>query len=302
MLTPVSLGRPPAHARRARSDVLGGVSVASHAPRDRRGIQLGPRVRIGGTIGKIGQQVKVAAGKIASNPFVEGIAGATLGPGAAAAVGALGKALDTSHGSVGAGSIAGGGLQGYGAGKLGGIVKNGLNSVIGGAPTDGASGSTSIIDRLKGLVTGGGADGTGNFGLAGDIGGKLLGGGGGAGGPGGSFLDKALLAGSIASNAADRERQQGVQNRAIDYTTGSYDARAPLRARALASLSTDQAAPDLSSIFENPGNAYDRARRGMPPLATRTPAAAAQTGGQALSGALSQRAKATPPTMTPVAY
>lgn len=123
--------RPPVRSeRRARSDAL------SRSPRGAsRGWQIGPRIRIGGTVGKVGQNVKIAAGKALTNPIVDGaltlIPG--VGPAFAAAAGAAGQALDTSngglHGASGVGKLATGAAKGYAAGKIAGGIKDAVNMV-----------------------------------------------------------------------------------------------------------------------------------------------------------------------------
>lgn len=287
----------PSIHRRARSDARGA------GPRLARGFQIGPKIRIGGTIGKIGQNVKIAAGKALSNPIVDGaltlIPG--VGPGLAAAAGAAGKVLDTSngglHGVQGVMDVAKGAAAGYGAGKLAVGLKSGIGSTISGLMSgknpDGSP--MSVLDRLKGLVAGGGADGQGSLGTLGDIAGKIggvAGAAGGGGGGGGSLLDTGLLAASVASNAQQRAKANSLRDSGVDYLKSGYDERAPLRTRAMSMLQ-DTSTPDLSSIFKNDGNVYDQQRRGT--LAPQAPSAASQmTGGQALSNTLSSRALATP--------
>lgn len=223
---------------RARSDAM-----SKGVRGERRGIQIGPKIRVGGTLGKVGQDLKIGAGKVASNPWVQGIAGATLGPGAAAAIGALGKTLDTSHGSVGLGDIAKGGVQGYGAGKLG--------QTVGGLAKGGLS-----LGKVGGLVTGGGADGQGNFGALGDAAGKLGGGLGlGSLGGGGNLVDMGL-GGLAAANAAHLQGQSDqYAHNALDTANQSYDARAPLRLAGVEGMLHPEAgnAAKLAGVKANTG-------------------------------------------------
>ena len=99
------------HRVRARSD--------QHTPSprgERRGIQIGPRIRVGGTLGHIGQQAKETLGKIDKKaaPFVAMIPG--VGQIAAPIMNIAGNALDTSNG---------GGIK-----SLGDIGRVGLESAL----------------------------------------------------------------------------------------------------------------------------------------------------------------------------
>lgn len=243
------LNARPAQAR-GREIMTGGAR-----PNDRRGIQLGPRIRIGGSLGALGQKAKVGTGKVLSNKIVQGVIGATAGPWAAAAAGAAGKALDTSRGRVGIGDLAKGGVTGGISGLAGMGVKNAVGSIA----RHGVKGAVgSGLSTAKRLVSGGGSDGTGRFGMAGDLVGRF--GGGDDDGGRSSVLDALLLGGGIAASAADRKRQQDMQNRAAKYATDSYDSRAGLREKGL-QMAMDDSTQDLSSLFADPGNPYDRQRR-----------------------------------------
>jgi hypothetical protein len=206
-------------------------------------MQIGPRIRIGGTLGKLGQGLKIGAGKVMSNPIAQGLAGAIGGPWAGAAVGGLGKVLDTSGGSVGLGDIAGGTLKGGAAGfagsKLGGILKGGLGKIGG----------------LGGLVTGGGSDGKGNFGALGDLGGRIGGAAtGGLGGllGGGGLGDNLLMGGALAATIADAKRGRDLQEKGLNYATEGYDQKADLRTQALGALKNPQPV-DLAAKFQTRG-------------------------------------------------
>jgi hypothetical protein len=250
----VTLGRTPVH-RRARSDAL-----AAGVRAERRGFQIGPRIRVGGTLGKIGQKIKSvlpspgqAIGSIVAGPLGTVVGGSVDGSTTPLQKNIGNTVAGTAAGIAGAGALGIGPAAGAaGGGGAGGLIKSG-------------------IDKVGGLV---------------ESGVDKIGGGSG-------LLDAGLMAAAIASNAADRQRQRELQNQSVDYAKSGYDAKAGLRSRALAQLSTDQPAPDLANIFENPGNGYDRQKRGMPPLSNRTPAAALMTSGKALSGALANRVKAT---------
>lgn len=205
--------------RRSRTDVFG------PGPSTRRGIQIGPRIRIGGTVGKIGQNIKTGVGKVLSNPIVEG--GLSLIPGVgpigSAIAGGLGRALDTTGGSVGLGDIAGGALQGgvsgIGAGALKGALSGGLSlgNILKSAP------------QLAGLFGSAGGVANGGLGL-------------------GNLLDLGL-GGAQAVNAAQ------LQNKANQYATNaqsavqdSYNERAPLRAQGLGMIQNPGAGVNLGGL------------------------------------------------------
>jgi hypothetical protein len=292
----------PRTERRARSDMM------ARSPRgETRQWQLGPKIRVGGSIGRVGQNIKIATGKALSNPLVDGALALIpgVGPGISAAAGATGRALDTSngglHGLSGLASLAAGGATGDVAGRGGNairggiqnIAKNGIGSVVNGGATrsaagtvagkmagahntvaadgtvpynpddpygdgnpngPGPSGGDGFMDYMKKMISGGGKDGQGNLGSLGDVMGGLFGNGG---------MDKLLMGGGIAAAAADKQRQQGFQDKAADYATGDYDKNAGMRDEGR-SLVADRSTPDLSSLYQNSGNPYDRARRGMP--------------------------------------
>lgn len=198
---------------RARSDAL------LHSARgERRGLQIGPRIRVGGTVGKIGQNIKIGTGKVLSNPIAQGIIGATLGPGAAAAAGGLGRALDTTNGGSGIGDIALSGLKGYGAGKVGQVVKGVGSGIKAGFDAGGVTGALKAgVGKLplSGLV--GGAGGDGGFDL-GNLG--------------------TLASGAIGAYQVGKERDaaDALTNRGLDTAHQAYDAKAPLRQMALSQL------------------------------------------------------------------
>jgi hypothetical protein len=232
-------------------------------------------------------------GKVQSNPWVQGLEAAALastGVGAPASAAIMGANKGIANlikpgGNLksAATGVAQGAATGAGA-SLGGSAIKALAGKLGFDPS-------SAIGKLGGLVKEGGSDLLG-------LGEKFLGGGVGSSGSGG-IMDKLLGAGAVGAAAADKLRQEGLQNKGINYATGEFDANAPLRDRARAMVQ-DDSTPDLSSIFANSGNVYDRQRRGMPPLTTKAPAAAAMTGGNALTGALMNRVPAGAPATAPM--
>jgi hypothetical protein len=103
------------------------------------------------------------------------------------------------------------------------------------------------------------------MGLVGDLAGRTLSagktalglpsaGGSSSGGP--STLDRLLLAASVADTAAQRARERGLQNKAIDYATGAYDEKSGIRKQALTrvadAMGGDTDTPDFSGVTANP--------------------------------------------------
>ncbi|HEY9228545.1 MAG TPA: hypothetical protein VIP11_17965, partial [Gemmatimonadaceae bacterium] len=136
-------------------------------------MQIGPRIRIGGTIGKIGQNVKNAVvkgvkdtgheiGRAASNPWVQaalatGLAATGVGAPAAAGIMAAtrgGGALLKPGGNIGDGLLEGakGAAIGYGAAKAGDLVRGGLGALRGaGTASGGISGNLPTMADLPGV-------------------------------------------------------------------------------------------------------------------------------------------------------
>lgn len=216
------------HTHRARSHQLG------HRANDRRGIQIGPRIRIGGSVGKLGQKAKLATGKVLSNKIVQGVVGATLGPWAAAAAGGLGKALDTSEGRVGLSDLAKGtavggvsGLAGMGVKNIG---KSLLSKGVGAIGTGGGGGVTDAVtsdpSRFRSV--------------------------------GGFLKDNARTIadyGKLGEGIYDRYQENQDRNRADQ----EYASARPLRDAAMAGL-LDTSRPDVSSVFADPMNPQGRYR------------------------------------------
>lgn len=253
---PIVVARP--NRVRSRSD-----TVAHGARGEFRAMQIGPRIRVRGTLGKIGQQAKIGLGQIASNPIVTGATGAFFGPGAAALLGGVGHALDTSHGSVGLGDIAKGSAIGYGTGQLGSALKTGASALLKGGATQAVNSLNNPRLDANGMpVDEGPAGGGGGFldKLKGALTGALTGGGGGLGGALGSiggFLsnnkDNLLMGGALAASIADANRARGLQEKGLNYATDAYDQRAPLRAQAMSALQNPQQT-NLASTFATRGN------------------------------------------------
>jgi hypothetical protein len=284
----------PRPERRSRSDRL-----AASSRGERRGFQIGPKIRIGGTIGKIGQDIKEGAGKVLSNPLVDTALAFVpgVGPGLAAGARGLGTALDTSNGSVGLGDILKNTAEQYGIGKvatsLPGLVKSGASgiakagaSVLGIGGSSGSSGGTvpggTWYDPETGEQVPAGTPGAiespddyvqPSSGFLDDIkkaitsGGDVLGAINKATG-GGSLIDKGLLAAAVADAAATKQRQESLQDKGLSYATDAYDAMKPLRQQGLSMLQ-QQTAPDLSFVA-NAQNPYTRSPN-IAPLSGKTP-------------------------------
>lgn len=234
-----------------------------------RGIQIGPRIRIGGTVGKVGQNIKIGVGKVAkaAAPIAALVPG--VGPLAAAGLAAGGTALDTSKGRVGLGNIVKAGALTGGLSKLGGLAKNipgmsRLGEMVKQLPGAGMVGSA--IDRVKGAggaidQAAGGAftklghaagdyfskDGAGN-GL--DFS-KILGAAGGA---------AALYGQHQANDQASKflNDRLGMQHTMMDQATKDYASRAPMREAAfgkLAALSKNGPSGDIFRPYLNKNKA-----------------------------------------------
>ena len=249
------------------------------------GFQIGPKIRVGGTLGHIGQQIKEGVGKVAkaAAPIVAFVPG--VGQIAAPILEAGGNILDTSNGGIhnigDVGRIAGEsallalpgatGLTSKLSGGATGLegLKAELGNVFGGANNL----LTKIpgVQGLEDMVGGGGAAG----GAAGEAGPTAVSTVQGAspsasGGiakklssifgssPGGmSAADKALLIASIAEQAHEKQRQQDLMQKGLDYSEAAYNSTAPLREQGISSM-LHPSYTDLSSIFSDPANRYSR--------------------------------------------
>ena len=172
----------PPNTRRGRLDVA---ALTARASAPRRGFQIGPKIRVGGTLGKLGQGLKEGVGKAAK--LAAPIA-SFINPGLGAALSAGGHILDTSDGGIHAnnvGSLALNTAMTAGGGKLLSKVP-GVSSVTNKIGDLASSLLSHVPQGVKGVVSGGGADGKGSFGAVGDMAGKLMPGGApGTGGKGG---------------------------------------------------------------------------------------------------------------------
>lgn len=168
-----------------------------------------------------------AVGKVASSPITQGILGATLGPGAAALAGGVGR-LMAPGGNLG--NAAAGAVSGGAAGLTGGVLR--------GALSGGAGGLLGAVKGAGSLFGGGG-------------GGSTLGLGGGAGGGGGgNGVRPAVLAlaGLQAANAASLgKKANDYSDQAFNFANDSYTSRAGLRSAGINGLANPKA-PDMSGL------------------------------------------------------
>jgi hypothetical protein len=274
--------------RRPRSAVLG-------ARATRRGFQIGPRIRIGGTVGKIGQNIKIGLGKTekAIAPFASLIPG--VGAIAAPILNTAGNLFDTSNGGVHLNNLPRIALQDaglYGVGKLASGVAGKLMGGAAGAATQQGDTTDDSNPMAPYSEFPGGVDpstydpsnpmapysefpngqppdsGDGGFmdwakSKLGQAGSALFGSGG-QGQGNSSLFDKLLLGGSVAASASDQAYKKGLIDKGIGAATDAYNANAPLRTQGR-TLLQNRTTPDLSSIFANPGDPYARRAPTSPP-------------------------------------
>jgi hypothetical protein len=136
---------------RSRSDAM------SRSPRgESRGWQIGPRIRIGGTVGKIGEGIK----KVLPSPG-QIIGGAALGPIGASAGGLIDKStsplqhgiqygVDAVGAGLGAAALAGGGAAGGAAGGTAGSGAAGAGAVAGTAGKSALDEFGSFLEKYGG--------------------------------------------------------------------------------------------------------------------------------------------------------
>lgn len=245
------------------------------------------------------------AGKVLSNPIVEGASAFIpgVGPLITAGEGALGGILKPG-GNIG--SALTGGLQGAAAGLAGGgirklgtsLLANGVGGALKSsgtfAPSDSGGGQYgNIIDYDAGGNPIYGSDipqsiyddpfGTGNGGsTSGGVGSDILGGlrklgsglsGGQNGGINVGNLALGGLAGYQALNAANASKRSGqLSDKALGLAESRYASQAPLRSAAMTHL-LNPTRPDLTSVYQDAQNPF--AVRKLAPSAASAPAAPA---------------------------
>lgn len=236
-------------------------------------MQIGPRIRVGGTVGKIGQNVKNAVtkgatdvghavGSVASNPLAQGglaafLAATGVGAPAAAAIMAGmkgGGALLAPGGNIGdgiGGAVKGAAL-GAGAAKAGDLVRGALS---------GGGGLSGVLGSAKSALTGG-LKATGGFaggaGAGSDVSGmssilKLLGlAGTGIAGVQGYNDAKRAGAAQDAALGANTAIAQQLQAHGSDLLAGAAPIRKAAEAGMSARLAAGPAAPTPLPKFRSP--------------------------------------------------
>jgi hypothetical protein len=252
----------------------------------RRGWQIGPRIRVGGTLGAIGEGVKQNLGQVAK---IAAVPVSFVNPALGAALAVGGRALHTNEGAAGVGDLVGAGVKNYATGKIGSAVLGGVRRALpaiggaiagravgGGAPATDVNGGSMIPggpdfdpssggagggggmpwEQILAAVTGGGTQGGGGIDW-----GSLLGKVGGFVKDNGLDLAMAGLATAQGVNAAKASsRAGGFQDKAINLAEQNWAAGAPLRAAGTTRLLTPKAA-NLSSVYTDPSNPFARVRR-----------------------------------------
>lgn len=202
------------------------LTLPREAHGSRRGFQIGPKIRIGGTLGHIGQDIKIGVGKL-NKAIAKPLS--VLNPAFGAIAATSGKMLDTSDGGSSLGDLVKAGATNYAGGKLAQAIP-GVGKLAGKVPGVGGSGlpENIVFDGAGNVVSGGSGGGLGQ---------SLLGG---LKSVGKFALDNPdLIGGAIAGVSGFKTGQQ------------SDD----LRNQAISAMSDR---PDLSSIFADPGNPYNR--------------------------------------------
>lgn len=220
-------------------------------------MQIGPRIRVGGSVGKMGQKLKVGAGKLASKaaPIVS-----FINPALGTALGVAGDALDTTDGKFNVGNAVKRGVMNYGVGKIGGKVLSPLMSKVPGVNRipglGGGEPDLSGIDGARDFVSKINVD---NLGKAGGGGGgwsgisSLVSGNG--GGMGDRFrkllpqnMDDLLDLGEFAGNAIGNYQEGQREDELFRRDRDEWNRRAPLRDAGMRGM-LDDSRPDLSGVF-----------------------------------------------------
>lgn len=209
-------------------------------------MQIGPRIRVGGTLGKIGESIRKPVGRAlqVAAPFASFIPG--VGPLAAAGLGALGGAVggkiagDSDKHALMAGAAGAAGGYGVGKGFAGGLGGfDGMAKAGGGLMGKVGSGVKAVGKAALGGMGGGGeGQGGGGFGMD-DLIPLLLGGG-------------AAWQGVTANNEANALRE-----RAMGMAEQDYAGRGQFRTAA-APMLLNQQRPDLSATFGGYTNPYTK--------------------------------------------
>lgn len=239
-------------------------------------MQIGPRIRVGGTLGKIGQQAKIGVGKLAQ-PIGQAVS--LVNPALGTAISTAGDVLDTTDGKFSVGKAAKNAVFQYGVGKTGDLLRKipGANRVLSpiqnlrdklpeGVREAGTSvahsvfGGSSGDEKLPPVQIGHDAQGNPiyNPGQGPDASSGQSGGGGFW-----NFLSKhkddILDYGKAAEDIYGRYRRVKAEDKANKLAEQDYLARKPLRDASIAAF-LDTSRPDLSSVFADPQNPTGRYR------------------------------------------
>lgn len=213
-------------------------------------MQIGPRIRVGGTLGHLGQEVKIGAGKVAkaAAPVVS-----FFNPAIGAALAAGGTALDTSHGAVNPLDIAKGAIMNGGLGALG----RGVSMIPGVSSISHLPGIGGVVNAAEGI-----GNEIGNSGIGSAIkgaAGKLLPG---VEGALGGIVQHAesdpLGTLGMVNSAMDAQHARDLQGKAEQLALDNYNSRSALRAQALKGL-LNPTVPNLSGVnYGSAGSVYGR--------------------------------------------
>lgn len=190
-----------------------------------------------------------------------------LGPLASAAIAAGGSAAGgvLSGDKFNLGKTALAGVAGYGGNKLlGGQGIKGIGGIperlgIGGGPDVGGAPMPGGVNPALGNAT---QSGQGVLASATQTGGKGIFGSGISGGDLMKYLPLASGALGAVGSYQNGAKADDLRQKAMGYAEGDYLSRSPFREKALAQVNQPMpTAPDLSAVFADPGNPYNRIQR-----------------------------------------
>lgn len=266
------------HEKRSRLDV---VALSRQAGDRRRGIQIGPRIRVGGSVGHFGEQLKQQVGHAAQ---IAAVPVSFVNPGLGAALAVGGRALHTNEGAAGIGDLVGAGVKNYATGKLGNLALSGVKralplagSLIGRAGGGGAGGAAADATDVSGagMIPGGpdfdpsSGGGNGAPDLLGSLGGLLPHGK--DGGIDWMQLGAAGLAGLQGYQSAQAAGRAGdLEEQALAHANELWAAGAPLRERGMAGILNPTRTP-LDDVYQDPTNPFVRKKATPAPIAGATP-------------------------------
>lgn len=225
------------------------------------GIQIGPRIRVGGSLGRAGQNLKIGVGKVAN---VGGKVVSLFNPALGTMISAAGDVLDTSDGKFDFGRAAKNAVLQYGVGKVANVAGSKLGGLFNRAGNVGGdlSGAGDALNHVSqsvraggslGNVVGDAASNAGRFRSIASKAGSFL------GGKDGFGMDDVLKYGSAAGKAYGAYDDMSRRNRYEDMAKAEFARRAPLRDRAM-QLMLDDSRPDTSDLRDpmDPAGRYRR--------------------------------------------